>query len=57
MFSFALGVGYDFGRQTETPIAAFLRYQWFGLAPGMPDLPVIPQALVHVGVRFDLGGA
>jgi hypothetical protein len=51
MASFSLGVGYDTGKR----LSPFLRYQWLVQAPyAGEDLPFVPQALLHAGVKIKL---
>jgi hypothetical protein len=51
MASFSLGVGYDSGKR----LSPFLRYQWLLQAPyAGEDLPYVPQALLHAGVKIRL---
>ena len=54
---FGLGLGYDFGRLTRTPVTVLISYDWFGQSPWLPAIPVGPQGAFGIGLRWALGGA
>ncbi len=54
---FVLGLGYDLGEVTAAPLAVQLRYQWFVQGPFLPALPLGPQGILSVGLRWTVGGA
>ena len=53
---FVLGAGYDLGEVTTAPVALQLRYQWFVQTPFLPALPLGPQGILSVGLRWTFGG-
>ena len=51
MGSLSLGLGYDSGKL----ISPFIRYQWLLQVLYGEALPLVPQGLLHLGVRIKLG--
>ena len=52
--SIVQAIGFDLSRQTSLPVAIDLRYQFFLQTPFVGDLPVAPQSILAVGLRFDV---
>jgi hypothetical protein len=50
MGSFGTGLGYDSGKL----LSPFIRYQWLIQTPYAEALPLVPQGLLHLGVKIKL---
>lgn len=55
-FGFDLGLGFDLSRVSALPLTPMLRYRWFAQSPFLPGLPLGPQGIVSLGLRWTLGG-
>lgn len=54
MISGSLGLGFDFGRKLGWPVAVFVRYQPFVMAPDTPAEGVLSQAFLQGGIRIHI---
>lgn len=52
MVSNSFSLGYDFSRKMNKPIALYLRYQWFAQYPYFELIPIRPNGVLHVGLRY-----
>jgi hypothetical protein len=51
IFLISLGIGYDFSQKVEWPVSVFFRYQPYCQTPYNLKTSVLPQSMVHIGVR------
>lgn len=54
IFLGALGIGYDFSCRVGWPVSLFIRFQPFIQTPYSIESSLLPQSMVHFGVRVQL---
>ena len=52
MVSNSFSLGYDFTKRTGLHFAPFIKYQWFAQYPYFELIPVRPNGILHVGLRY-----
>jgi hypothetical protein len=54
MLSWALGLGFDFGRKIGWPVSVFVRYQPYLIVPDTPEEGTLWQAMLQAGIRVHI---
>jgi hypothetical protein len=54
IFFLTLGAGFDFSRVSKWPVSLFIRFQPYIQTPYNPETSVLPQSMVHLGIRVQL---
>ena len=54
IFFLTMGMGFDFSRVTNWPVSLFLRFQPYIQTPYNPESSILPQSMVHLGIRVQL---
>lgn len=54
IFLVAIGIGYDFSQKVGWPVSVFFRFQPYIQTPYSVESSVLPQSMLHFGIRVQL---
>jgi hypothetical protein len=53
MVSTSFSLGYDCSKKTSLPLSPFIKYQWFAQYPYFELIPIRPNGILHLGLRYN----